>query len=93
MTTRPQPSFQRRLLNGFFMSLLMAAVMSLTMTLVNTGTAPGFLFRWMRAFCIGFAAAYPTAFVFAPIAQRLTDRILKTDTQKPHDFVSDKNGN
>jgi hypothetical protein len=90
MNVPTKPSLRRRLINGFFMSLLMAAVMSLTMTLVNTGPGPGFLFRWLRAFCLGFAAAYPTAFLCGPLAQRLTDKILKTETQNTDDLPSDK---
>jgi len=85
MTVQRKNTLKRRLLNGFFMSLLMAAVMSAAMTLINTGAGPGFFLRWMRAFCIGFAAAYPTAFLCAPLAQRLTDRLLNTDFPKQNE--------
>ncbi|HOK67037.1 MAG TPA: DUF2798 domain-containing protein [Anaerohalosphaeraceae bacterium] len=90
MTVQRNNALKRRLLNGFFMSLLMASVMSAVMTLVNTGPGPGFFLRWMRAFCIGFAAAYPTAFLCAPLAQRLTDRLLNADVAKQNESGTDK---
>ncbi len=71
-----RPSLSYRLLLGLFMSLFMSMCMSFVMTWVNTGMDSGFLHRWPRAWIVGFCAAYPTALIFGPAAQRLTESIL-----------------
>ena len=60
----------------FFMALFMSFFMSGIMTLVNTGIDSQFIFRWLRAFGIGFIVAYPTAFLLFPVARFLKDKVV-----------------
>ncbi|MBS7621165.1 DUF2798 domain-containing protein, partial [Candidatus Bathyarchaeota archaeon] len=44
----------------------MSFTMSLVLTLINLGLVSDFLFRWLRAFLIGFAVSFPTSLVIIP---------------------------
>ena len=50
----------------------MAIFMSGVITALNTGLAGAFLARWARAFVIAFPLAWAAAFLWAPIAQKIT---------------------
>ena len=77
------PSARRRnLVFAFFMSCLMSLMMSAVITLVNTGIDSGYLLRWLSAFIIAWAVAFPLVSVIAPIAHRLTTWALKQRDEK-----------
>lgn len=59
------------------MALGMASIMSFFMTGVNTGFDDGFLWRWANAFAVGFCVALPASQIIAPLAQRITRRVVK----------------
>ena len=69
----------RRLLLIF--SLLMAAMMVFLMTfvitLVNVGWAADFGGRWLRAFLVAYVVAVPVIYYLAPVARRLTVRVVE----------------
>jgi hypothetical protein len=61
----------------FLMAGGMSLAMSFVMTIMLSRLDAGFTMRWMRAFLIGYAVAFPTALVIAPAARRLADRICR----------------
>ena len=63
---------------AFFMSMLMAFLMSAVLTLVNLGPVPDFLARWMRAFAIAWSCAFPAVILVAPIARKLVLMLVHT---------------
>ncbi|MDF1779705.1 MAG: DUF2798 domain-containing protein [Alcanivoracaceae bacterium] len=67
----------RNLVFAFFMSCLMSLMMSAVITLVNTGMDSGYPLRWLSAFVIAWAVAFPLVSLIAPIAHRLTAWTLK----------------
>ncbi|WP_281246584.1 DUF2798 domain-containing protein [Marinobacter zhejiangensis] len=58
------------------MSGLMSLLMSGVITFINTGFASGYLLRWMHAFVVAWAVAFPLVSLIAPLARRLTDLVL-----------------
>lgn len=61
---------------AFIMSMLMAFCMSGILTALNTGFEGGFTLRWMRAFLVAWACAFPLVLIFAPITRKLVVRLL-----------------
>lgn len=61
---------------AFIMSMLMAFCMSGILTALNTGLDGGFLLRWMRAFLVAWACAFPLVLLFAPITRQIVARLL-----------------
>ncbi len=55
------------------MVLAMSLVISLAMTLLNTGVRGDLIGRWMRGFAIAFLVALPGAFIIVPLMRRLAD--------------------
>ena len=64
-----------RILFGLMMSAMMAFTMSLIMTLVNIGLVENFLLIWLRGFSIGFAVAFPTSLIAAPLTRKIIDKL------------------
>ncbi|MBL8522516.1 MAG: DUF2798 domain-containing protein [Betaproteobacteria bacterium] len=62
---------------AFFMSMLMAFIMSGVLTLVNLGPVADYFSKWMRAFAIAWACAFPTVLLVAPIARRLVAAVVE----------------
>lgn len=58
------------------MGLLMISLMTFVITAVNIGFAPDFLARWGKAFAVAYAVGVPVIFFLAPLARRLTGRLL-----------------
>ncbi len=63
------------------MSMLMAFIMSGVLTLVNLGPVADFPVRWMRAFAIAWACAFPTVLLVSPIARRLVSMVIRAPDQ------------
>jgi hypothetical protein len=61
----------------FLMVLIMTFVVVLVTTLVNYGTGPGFLVRWMRGWGLALIVAFPTVLVIMPIIKKLMLKITK----------------
>lgn len=64
-----------KIIFSLIMSAMMAFTMSLIMTFINIGLVDDFIFRWLRAFCIGFSVAFPTSLMAAPIARKIINKI------------------
>lgn len=58
------------------MGAMMVSLMTLVITLVNLGPVPGFLLAWGKAFAIAYVVAIPVIFFLAPVARKLTTRLL-----------------
>ena len=67
----------RQLIFGFFMSCIMSLLMSAVITLINTGLDSNFLYRWLPAFAVAWAVAFPLVTFIAPIAVKLTDLTVR----------------
>jgi hypothetical protein len=57
------------------MAAAMSLVMSLVDTIVSLGLTPDFLTAWLGSFAVGVVVAAPTAILIAPAAQRLVARL------------------
>jgi len=70
----PQKKFH--LVFSFVMGAMMISLMTFVITWVNVGLGPDFVTRWMRAFAIAYVVGVPVIFFLAPVARKLTGRIL-----------------
>lgn len=70
----PQKKFH--LVFSIVMGALMIFLMTLVITLVNVGLTPNFFTLWMKAFGIAYVVGVPVIFFMAPVARKLTGRIL-----------------
>jgi hypothetical protein len=59
------------------MTTYMAGLMTLAITLVNTGLDAGFLGRWAKAFLISWPIAFSLITVGRPLVLRLADRLIR----------------
>ena len=62
---------------GLILSGLMSLLVSGVSTLRVTGLDAGFPGRWMGAWAFGWAVAFPTVLVVAPLARRLVARLTR----------------
>jgi hypothetical protein len=62
---------------AFFMSMMMAFIMSAILTFVNLGAVPDFISRWLHAFAVAWACAFPTVLLVAPIARKIVAKIVQ----------------
>ena len=70
----PQKKFH--LVFSAVMGALMISLMTLVITFVNVGLIEDFLGRWMRAFLIAYVVGVPVIFFLAPMARKITGRLL-----------------
>ena len=70
----PQKKFH--LVFSIVMAAVMAFIMTFIITLANGGWVEGFTHLWLKAFAIAYVVAVPIIFVLAPVARKLTGRIL-----------------
>lgn len=70
----PQKKFH--LVFSFVMGAIMISMMTFVITLINLGLVSNFLQVWLRVFAIAYVVGVPVIFFMAPVARRLTGRIL-----------------
>lgn len=70
------PPKKFHLVFSFIMGLLMISLMTFVITVVNVGFVDDFLFLWSKAFIVAYAVGVPVIFFLAPVARRLTGRLL-----------------
>jgi hypothetical protein len=58
------------------MGSMMVFLMTFVITLVNVGWIDGFVALWGKAFVIAYIVAVPLIYFIAPLARRLTARLL-----------------
>jgi len=66
-----------RLVFTFLMSIYMVSIMTLVITVVNTGFEPGLLLRWFKAFIVAWPIAFVLILVGAPRLQKLSNRMIR----------------
>jgi hypothetical protein len=70
----PQKKFH--LVFSLVMGALMISLMNLVITFVNVGLVEDFVGRWLRAFLIAYVVGVPVIFFLAPMARKITGRLL-----------------
>jgi hypothetical protein len=70
----PQRKFH--LVFSLLMGAMMIFLMTFVITLVNVGWGEAFLGIWMKAFAIAYVVGVPVIFFLAPVARKLTARVL-----------------
>ena len=70
----PQKKFH--LIFSMLMGAMMVFLMTFVVTLINVGPTPDFFQRWAKAFAIAYVVAVPAIFFIAPLARKLTGRLL-----------------
>jgi hypothetical protein len=58
------------------MGAMMISVMTFVITGVNVGIGPQFPVAWMKAFVIAYVIGVPVIYFLAPVARKITGRIL-----------------
>jgi hypothetical protein len=64
------------LLIAFFMTLALDTVMAFTMTSINIGWTELFLQRFLQAWIMGFAVAFPTSLVAIFFARKIVSSLI-----------------
>jgi len=70
----PQKKFH--LVFSFVMGAMMIILMTFVITWVNVGFGAEFLQKWMKAFGIAYLVGVPVIFFLAPVARKITGRLL-----------------
>jgi len=64
-----------RLINSFFMSMVLSFFMTAWITYINLGLIEGYLGLWMKAWGLAWPAAFTIAFVSGPYVMKLTKKL------------------
>jgi predicted membrane channel-forming protein YqfA (hemolysin III family) len=70
----PQKKFH--LVFSMVMGAMMIVIMTFVITLVNVGWVDHFFQTWMKAFGIAYVVGVPVIFFLAPVARKLSGRLL-----------------
>ena len=70
----PQKRFH--LVFSFLMGAMLIFLMTFIITAVNVGFNGNFLRLWMKAFAIAYVVGVPLIFFLAPVARKVTARVL-----------------
>lgn len=70
----PQKKFH--LVFSLVMGLLMISLMTFVITAVNIGFPADFLAHWGKAFVVAYLVGVPVIFFIAPIARKVTGKLL-----------------
>jgi predicted membrane channel-forming protein YqfA (hemolysin III family) len=70
----PQKKFH--LVFSILMGTIMFLVMTFVITFTNVGGSENFSQLWMKAYGIAFVVGVPMIFFVAPVARKLTGRVL-----------------
>lgn len=74
------PKYQK-LVFAFFMALIMSCLMSFVITIFNIGLNNQLIHLWLKAWTFAFFVAFPAITLVAPIAHKLTIRLINQDNQ------------
>lgn len=75
-STAMHPQKKYHLVFSIIMGAMMVFIMTFVITLVNVGWTVNFISQWMRAFGIAYFIAVPVIFFVAPVARKITSRLL-----------------
>jgi Protein of unknown function (DUF2798) len=65
------------LLFAFFMSLLMAFLMSGVLTAIHLGFTPRFIAQWLHSFVLALPIAFPSILVIAPVVRKIVAKLTE----------------
>ncbi|MCF8210256.1 MAG: DUF2798 domain-containing protein [Rhodoferax sp.] len=71
-----QPQKKFHLVFSCVMGAMMILVMTFVITMVNVGWGEHFIQTWLKAFVIAYVVGVPVIFFLAPIARKLTAKLL-----------------
>ena len=72
----PQPSKRFQLVFALIMGFFMVGIVTFVTTASNFGFTANFLASWGKTYLIGYLAAVPAIYLLAPIARKITSRVL-----------------
>jgi hypothetical protein len=64
------------LLFAFFMSVLMAFLMSGVLTAIHLGITPHFIAQWLHSFVLAWPIAFPSILLLAPIVRKIVAHLV-----------------
>ncbi|NRA85766.1 MAG: DUF2798 domain-containing protein [Gammaproteobacteria bacterium] len=67
---------KHKILFTLIMSFILSSLMTLWVTYLNLGLSDNFLGHWRNAFLLAWPAAGIISFLFAPLAQKITNKVL-----------------
>ena len=67
---------KQRIIFSIIMSLILSFLMTCWITFINLGISDNFIAQWMHAFLLAWPAAGLISFLFAPTAQKLTQKLM-----------------
>jgi Protein of unknown function (DUF2798) len=70
------PASRFHLVFSVSMAAIMVFFMTFVITAVNVGWPPNFLALWVKAFAVAYPVAVPVIYFTAPLARRITARIV-----------------
>ena len=71
------PKTRFHLAFSLMMGAMMISLMTFVITAVNVGFGADFLGRWLKAFAIAYVVGVPVIYFLAPVARRLTGRLVE----------------
>ena len=63
------------LLFAFFMSVLMALLMSGVLTAIHLGFTPDFVAQWLHSFVLAWPIAFPSILAIAPLVRKIVAKL------------------
>ncbi|MBD1582600.1 DUF2798 domain-containing protein [Pseudoalteromonas sp. S16_S37] len=70
------PTLTHRIIFTLLLSFFLSVLMTLWVTYINLGVSSHFLLDWGKAFILAWPAAAVISFFSAPIAQKLTTKLI-----------------
>ena len=67
------------LLFAFFMSVLMALLMSGVLTAIHLGFTQNFISMWLHAFILAWPITFPSIVLLAPIVRKIVASLIEQD--------------
>jgi hypothetical protein len=77
MVMKKLPKNAFHLIFSLVMGAIMVFLMTCVITLANIGLPADFLARWLHSFLIAYPVAVPVIYLFAPIARKITARLVE----------------
>jgi Protein of unknown function (DUF2798) len=65
------------LLFAFFMSVLMALLMSGVLTAIHLGYTQNFVAQWLHSFLLAWPIAFPSILLLAPIVRKIVSKLTQ----------------
>lgn len=67
---------KQRIIFSIMMSFILSSLMTCWITLINLGMSEYFISQWTHAFTLAWPAAGAISFLFSPMIQKLTLKLI-----------------